>query len=524
MIPKDLTGFSTEQLRGFATATDQRIAELRSEGLDTPEKIADVEAALDTRDRVQTALNAALEAEAGDAAADDAVAGGDGGEGEGGEGDDDAEGEGDGEGDGEGEGDADAEAAANEAVASAQMGGGDGPLRSPHIRTMEPADVRSFLNGMQNGGIRPGTRVNFATMNRKTNFEVRHNGDITSQIEEIVKARQDGTDRTAAGCYCGPDEARTQIAQSLIATRPLSDTLPTVTGGDFRFIRQIDLADALTGTRVWECDDQADVDPSSIGTWKPCFSLDCQTEVVSETYAVPACASFDTQAMIGNPNLIANLEHVMGVAYNLTAELEVYARLIAQASQYDIDNLFLNTGYGAAAKLLGSVGWAMEKIRANHRDVLPYDLVLPAGFRERLITDSIIRGMDDDKLWEDILVRLRQLGVDNVIELVDPTAAVTEFVTPGGPAVPAPPNTLEQTVLLYRRDNFLLGVGPTIDMGVVAASIDELRQNRMNWFVETHESVTRIGVQPTVALTGEFCASGIRPALGEGTVCEVEEG
>ena len=515
MIPTDLTGFTVEQLRGFAKANDQRIDALRADARGDAEKLAAIEEALDSGKRLDVAIAEALEAEGAEDAVTEAVA-------DGGEGDAAADGD-DAEGEGEGDGEAvDPDAAAGEAVASAKLGAGDKPREArPHIQTFEPNDVRAFLRGTQAQRLREGQRVSFASLRRETNHVATRGADITELLPSIIGDRAKGEDRTAAGCFCGPDDARSEIHRSLVSDRPLSDTLPTVTGGDFRFIRQIDLDTAAAGTTVWDCDDQAAFDPETIATWKPCFVLDCENEVTSQLYAVPACAKFNTQAMIGNPNLIANLEHVMGVAYNRTAELQVYAQLLGQASQYNYNAFAPLVGYGAAAKLIKAAGWAMEKIRANHRDTQGYTLAIPAGLRERVLADEFVRGFPSGiETWGDLLARLGELGVDRVVELLDPTAAVTAFEAPGGPPVAAPANTLAQTLLLYRPDNFLLGLGGEIDMGVVASGPDELRQNTMTWFTESFESVTRIGIQPTVAITGDFCDSGIRPALGEGYICD----
>lgn len=529
MIPTDLSAFSTEQLKGFATANSETILSLRADLKETPENPADrlstLEVALDNQDRLNAAIAEALAAEEAEEKVDEAVAGDGDGEEATADGDGDADaGEGDDADAGDGEG-GDAEATVDEAVASAQMGGGSGPrVGKEPLRSMEAGDVTSFLRSATSGRLTPGSRQQFASLKRSTNFEISHKGDLTAMLPEIVAARQNGTDKTAAGCFCGPDDARNEIARALVSDRPFSDSLPTVTGGDFRFIRQIDLAAARTGVTIWDCDDQDDVDPASAATWKPCFALDCQNEVTSETYAVPACASFDTQAMIGNPNLIDNLEHVMTVAYNEAAELEAYRRVLAEASQVTYNASALPVGYGASAKLIKAVAWAMSTIRATHRDRLDYTLALPAGLRERILADGMIRATDDYRTWDDVQTRLAELGVTDIVELLDPTSAPNALPAPGGPPVEATQQPLEQQILLYRPENFLLGVGPEIDLGVVAQGIDELRQNRMNWFVESFESVTRIGVQPTVAINADFCDNGIRPAFGEGDICAVEVG
>jgi hypothetical protein len=513
MIPNDLTGFSTEQLRGFATGVDRQIAALRAEARDDAEKLSTLETLLDERDTVQAALAAAEEADAADDAVDDAVtADTDGGEGD----DEDEPTESD---DDAGDGDGDADAAVDEAVASATLGGGTGPRVTGETRHFDREEVRSFLRNTTKGKLTGEGRVSFGSVLRETNHVVSRGADATEAIKAAIKDRAAGTDRTAAGCFCGPDDARTAIAQALVDSRPLSDTLPTVTGGDFRFIRQIDLADALTGVTIWDCADQAAVDPETISTWKPCFELDCETEVTSQMYAVPACASFSVQALIGNPALIDNLEHVMTVAYNQVAELQVYAQLLANASQVVFPAL--TTGYGASAQLLREVGWAMETIRATHRDRLDYTLAIPAGLRERILTDGLIRGIDDYRTWSDLTERLAELGVTNIVEMYDPTTAPSALPAPGGPPVAATVQPLAQQILLYRPDNFVLGVAPELDLGITR-SPELARQNKQQWFVESFESVTRVGIQPTVAITSDLCANGIRPALGEGDDCVVE--
>lgn len=528
MIPKDLSAFTVEQLRGFATAIDEQIAEAKPTAGESAENLSAYETLVNEKHRLATAINAAFDAARSEAAACGSCTGEGEGEGEGEAATTETETEGEtteegGEaegGEGEGEGEDDAETRVDDAVASASVEGAGTVKHDPdrHVSEFNVQERISFLRNATQGNVIAEHRQNFATMRRETNHVVRHGGDATAAIQLAIKDRMEGNDKTAAGCFCGPDDARNEICTSLSAERPLSDTFPTITGGDFRFIRQIDIADALTGVAVWTCDDQALVDPEVVATWKPCFELDCELEVTSETYAVSACASFNVQALIGNPALIENLEHVMTVAHNQVAELEVYARLLAQASQIDYDNLAPNSGYGASAKVLKAVAYAMELIASNFREPVGYNLVLPAGLRYRILVDGQIRGMDDYRTWSDFTDRLRELGVNQVVELLDPTAAPTPLPARGGPAAPAVANPLEQTIILYKPESFLLGVAPEVNLGVTR-SPELARQNKLQWFVESFESLTRICIDPTVALIGDWCDSGVRPALGEGDIC-----
>jgi len=509
MVPNDLTGFSVEQLRGFATAVRLQIDEVKPQAKGDAEKLNTLEGLLDERDRLNTAIDAALAADAGEAEAEAAVAA-----------------------DAEpvtevateeaastevAATEEDPEAKVDEAVASAQMGGGQGPRVVREPTRSNRGDIRKFVQGMQ-GRVTAPVRNSFATINRETNHRINGGNASAELVAAAVADRLSGADKTAAGCFCGPDDARNEICEALVTDRPFSDTLPSATvNGDFRFIRQIDLADALTGVTEWTCADQALVDPEDIATWKPCFELDCEAEVTSDTYAVPACATFTTQQLIGNPVLIDNLQHVMEVAYNKTAELLAYNRVVAQASQYNYGQVL--TGYGASAQTLGAVGWALELIRRKFRDTKGYYLTLPAGIRERILADGQIRGMDDYRTWNDFLERVTALGVDRVVELIDeigtPAAAI---VAPGGPPVAAPQHPNLNQVLLYRPDNFLLGLNPEVDLGVTR-SPELARQNKLQWFTESFESVTRICIDPTIALNVNLCQSGIRPALGTGTAC-----
>ena len=515
MVPKDLTGFSVEQLRGFATAVRLELAAIkvaRADGSFTVEQLPTFEALVDDQDRLYDAIQAAVDGAEADAAAEEAVT-------EAVAGDTEEKPE------EEVAPVVDAEAVVDEAVASAAMGGGQGPRVTREEAKNANGDMRRFVRNMINGNCSSEERHSFSTMRRETNHIVREGGDASDAIVAARKDRLAGTDKTAAGCFCGPDDAINTIKQSGETVRPFSDTLPTITAsGDVRYVREIATADALAGVTEWTCADQDSVDPDDSATWKPCFELDCSPEQTSAMYAVSACASFSTQQLIGNPALIANLEHVMGVAFSKTAELLVYNRTLALASQYDFTG-YPTSGYGASAELLSAVGWAIELIKANLRETNPrYTLALPAGLLTRVLTDGVIRGFNEYRDESDLLDRLNTLGVANVVELADEVTGVPAPlahpvpVAPGGPIVAAPAQPLIQQLLLYRPEDFVLGVGPNIDLGATR-SPELARQNKLQWFTEGFEFVEKVGTAPTIAIQAPFCASGVRPALGEGIDC-----
>lgn len=513
MIPEDLSPFSVEQLNGFKIAVTQEINALRAEANDDADKLARLEKALDKLNVIEAAIttleaNAAAEVEVDEAiVADDS------------EGTDDVDAP-----------VADTEAVLEEAVASAAMGGGDRPRISVTERDNANGDVQRFMRNMasgNNGGVRTMERHAFSTMRRETNTVVREGQNATEAIREAIAGRAAGTDKTAAGCFCGPDDAITAIKQCGETVRPFSDTLPTLTAsGDVRYIRQIDLADALTGVTQWTCADQDDVDPSDIATWKPCFELACEPEITSAMYAVPACASFSTQQFIGNPDLIANLEHVMQVAYNKTAELLAYNAFKALATPYN-PPAYVSAAYGAGAQLVAAVGWYMELVAANLRETNPqYTLTIPAGLKQRILTDGFLLGARSvDETWSVVTSRLAELGVNRVVELVDEITGVpaplahATVAAPGGPIAAGAPHPVVQEIALYRPEDFLLGVAPELDLGVTR-SPELARQNKLQWFTESFEFVEKPGCAPASILQLPFCANGIRPALGEGLDCE----
>jgi len=536
MLPKDLGGFTVEQLRGFAALVDEAIANLQAakvEGTFSADQLGEYETLADDKLRlsaaIDTALTAAADADGGegddDAAGDDADATADA---DAGDADADADATDDAEGDDAAATAPDAEAVVDEAVAAATMGGGAVPRMTISERTaMDPSAVAKFVKNAMHGASSLATadRHSFASMNRRTNHYVKAGSLVTTEMQlAAIRERAAGTDKTAAGCFCGPDDAITAIKECGDTTRPFSDSLPTITGGDVRFVRQIDLADALTGVTEWTCADQDSVDPEVISTWKPCFELDCEAEVSSQLYGVPACATFTTQQFIGNPDLIANLEHVMQVAYNKTAELLAYARFKALASQYSFG--YALTGYGAGAQLLVVVGWWMELVRANLREANPgYTLTIPAGLKERIITDGFLTGQrSPDETWGAVTDRLAQLGVTNVIELVDEITGVpaplahATVAAPGGPIAVGAPHPNVQEIALYRPSDFSLLMAPELDLGVTRDP-QLARQNKLQWFVESFEDVIKPGCAPAATIQAAFCASGIRAAAGEGEDC-----
>ncbi len=433
MIPNDLSGFSVEQLRGFLAAVRlQYDAVTGNVELDAESKTTQREQLLDDRDRLNAAIEVALAAEeaeeAVDAAAADAAAAG---------ADDDKPADGDEdepELDEDGnpiekpaEKPADADDVVDEAVASAAMGGGRAP-RVTSERGRDSDKVKTFLNNMTKGKPAGGeTRHNFTVMHRETNHIVRAGSDATDAFKAAAIDRLAGSDKTAAGCFCGPDDVINGIRECCDSVRPFSDTLPTVTAsGDVRFVRGLSVNDVLSGVTQWTCTDQAAVDPTDPSTWKPCFELECPEEETSCLYAVSACATFDTQQFIGNPLLIDNLQSVMECAFSKVAELLAYQQVRNLSSRYSFG--YDLTGYGAGAQLLAAVGWAIEAARANTRiSDLTYSLAIPAGLKTRILTDGFLTGARaPDETWSTILNRLRELGVNNVVELVDEIVCLPE--------------------------------------------------------------------------------------------------
>lgn len=533
MIPNDLSVFSIEQLRGFLAAVKEQLTAVPAqEDLTAEQRVESREKLADDRDRLTAAIETKLDAESAEAAVDAAA----------GEPDPDAAADGDDEPeldedgnpivkpDAAAEGDA-AEGAVDDAVAAATMGGGaTAPAATRDEARKAGGDMRKFIRRLGNGNVSTEERHSFSAMRRETKHVVREGALASDDIRAAITSRADGSDKTAAGCFCGPDDAVNTIKESGETVRPISDTLPTLTvSGDIRYIRELDLVDALTGVTQWTCTDQDAVDPSDIATWKPCFELDCQPEQTSGLYAVSACASFTTQQFIGNPALVANLEHVMEVAYNKTAELLVYQRLRDLASKYTFG--YDLAGYGAEAQLIAAVGWALELVKANLRESDPnYTLAIPAGLKQRILTDAFLVGAKQgDETWAEVVAKIQELGVRNVVELVDeivcspdgPVAHATPAAAVDGcdgTYIAAPAHPVEQEILLYRPEDFVLGVAPEIDLGVTR-SPELARQNKLQWFVESFEFVEKIGNAPAIDLVVPFCASGVRPALGTGEDC-----
>lgn len=524
MIPNDLSSFDLTELRGFAKLNRLELDAVKTGDLDDAAKTSARENLADDYDRLNAAIEAALAAEGAEEAVEAAAAAAT--EAANGEetGDDEEAEAATTEGD-------DAETVVDEAVAAATMGGGQA-ARSVVVTRDESdrvnGDMKKFIRNMANGNVRHDERHSFTTMRRETNHLAREGERVDDKILAAQASRAAGDDKTAAGCFCGPDDAINAIKECGETVRPLSDSFPTLTAsGDVQYVRQIDLADALTGVTEWTCTDQDAVDPEVVATWKPCFELECEPVITSAMYAVSACATFNTQQLIGNPALVSNLEHVMQVAFSKTAELLVYARLRALSSKYSYG--YALTAYGAGAQLLAAVGWAMEAIRANLRESNPgYTLTIPAGLKERIVTDGFLTGAHaPDETWNVILQRLNELGVNRVVELVDEIVC-----TPGGAAAHAPiiapvpgctyvagtQHPVTQEIALYRPEDFVLGVGPDIDLGVTR-SPELARQNKLQWFTEGFEFLEKVGCAPALNLLVPFCASGIRPALGTGEDC-----
>lgn len=321
---------------------------------------------------------------------------------------------------------------------------------------------------------------------------------------------------TAAGGFCGPAEAITDIRTCGRTDRPIGDLLSTFSArGKYRYIHQVGLDDVFTGgTQYWtEEDDIADpLVP------KVCYHLECEDEVVARPIMIPACFQYGVGQAWSNPEQIAAALAKFDVALARRSEALIWQRIHEQSNQVTytppVGESVSNTLVRLVGELLAWSGYT------GRNDVdQGYVLVVPDALVKMMIIDSAIKAWVGPTLTRaQIVERLEDLFGVRVV--ISPDVRALAPVPPIDPllAAPAPAGGAnekihcEQEILLFKPEDFAHGMDD-VDV-VVQTDITTARNNDRSTFLETVETTEKLGCHASFSvLLGGLRADGTQPDL-----------
>lgn len=321
----------------------------------------------------------------------------------------------------------------------------------------------------------------------------------------------------AAGGFCGPAEAITEIEQCGRTDRPIGAGLPTMNArGAYRYVKQVGLDDVNTGIDYWTNANDQDVDPEDTDTWKPCYHLECAEEVEAVPVGIPACFQYGTFQQWSFPEQVAAALAKMDVALARRSEALVMQRIHEQSNQFTYQP---PVGESATNGLIRAVGQLLQLAYYGNRNSLDgYVLALTEAHVLDLLVDSKIKAWVGPTLTRaDILSQLEDTFQIRVIETPDvrvnapaPVEALAAAPAPAGGGIPCPHTRKE--FLLYKPGDFRHGVDD-VDI-VVQTDIATARRNDKSVFLETIETTEKLGCSPSFSvLYDDILVTGSQPDL-----------
>lgn len=353
-------------------------------------------------------------------------------------------------------------------------------------------DKRLQKMGTTNPGA-DGEQISVVTFS--TNFpEDRRLTDNLEANSEKVQSVINPSAITAAGGLCAPVEIRYDVFSFNEETgRPVRDALAVfqASRGGIRFVTPPTMADLNGSVSLWTLAD--DVAATAGSPTKPCLRVNCGTEVVVYTDAIPLCLTFGNLVARTYPELVARHTELAMVWQARYAETRLLTRIGA-----------LSTAVTAAAQLGAARDFfvQLEQAAAGYRNryrlssTTPLRVLLPEWFRNALRAD-LTKQLPGD--GQDVTFNLADSQINsffaarniNVSWFIDGETGQIMGTQAAG-ALNSFPSTL--VWYLFSEGTFLFLDGGTLDIGVVRDSTLN-KTNDYQLFVESWEGVAKIGIE-----------------------------
>lgn len=311
---------------------------------------------------------------------------------------------------------------------------------------------------------------------------------------EKVQAVVNPSAITAAGGLCAPVEVRYDVFSFNEETgRPVRDALAVFSAdrGGIRFVTPPTLSDLEGAVSLWTlADDESATDGSPT---KPSLRVECGTEVVVYTDAIPLILTFGNMGARAYPELVARHTELGMVWHARYAETRLLTRIGALST-----NVSAAAELGAARDFLVQLDQVAAGYRNRHRlsGTSPLRVLLPEWFRNALRADLVKQlpgdGMDTTFNLADAQINsfFAARNINASFFLDGETGQIMGNQNAG--AINAFPSTM--VWYLFSEGTFLFLDGGTLDLGLVRDS--QLNStNDYQLFLETFEGVAKIGIE-----------------------------
>jgi len=330
----------------------------------------------------------------------------------------------------------------------------------------------------------------------------------TSFIDNLVSPE---AVTAAGGCCSLPTPIYENPVYSSLA-RPIRDALPTVgvqQRGSVSFFPAVCLPSE--GAALWTCEQDAGVDPEDPGTWKQCFSVECDEEqrvVIDAIYSCLDVGNF--QARFAPEQWEAYLRATAALQSRV-AEVALFNKMVAGVQTTHTAE---STG-SLYVTLYNGVGRAAAAIRQDQRlDSVQLTMVLPDWVRQAVRADLRARRVRDVENVEVADALLIQAAANEGVRLV---------FSPD--IVPLEPNGQEDGPLTDYPDTFQTVIFPdgyfsfldggTLDLGTEIRDHDLNRQNKLAAFAESFEGLLARGCNAkAVTFPVDICEDVPCPPVG----------
>lgn len=340
-----------------------------------------------------------------------------------------------------------------------------------------------------------------------------------------IAALPDG--RTAA--ICDPLDIIRTIPDCSMDADPLGDSLPQRPAGrlGFQYTRGVSLS-ALSGgvTTGWDDAQQALVNVTDQGTWKPCIDIDCPNPEPIRADEVIACVRFDVTTEISNPEWVQDVLSKLAAlrVRNRTQDLLAKADLLS--SRYTFESAY---GYGAFPALVeAAMSVVARGVYAERINPADYNLYLPPGLVETLVTDMVGRAYSDPTARAEAIASV-VADVEAVTGLTtvrlwdvvgaNPFAALN---APGAAPAALPSlgceGDMDFTVRFLAPESALFFSTGEERTGL-ESSPELMRQNKVQWFSREFVGLARHGCHPWFSVDLTLAANGARTGFNEPVPC-----
>lgn len=345
-----------------------------------------------------------------------------------------------------------------------------------------------FASHTRSPGVGKHKLVSFS-LNERADGQRLDKLDIAQRTHLVDAAVSPEAVAAAGGCCILPEPIREQTMLSSTA-RPIRDSLPSfgvTSTGAVTFYPSVCLPQE--GAAIWDCADDAAVDPDDPDTWKTCATYDCDEAVVTSIDAIYRCITIGQfQRRFDAERWRAVLQALMASEARL-AETHLFSKMRAATTS---NHVLGNTG-SVFVSLVQGLGLSSEIIRQDQRlrDV-QLRLWAPEWLLQAIRSDLVARRVVhiDNPVAADQLINtaLGNAGVNVTwtqdVDIIDPSPIS------GGPLTNYPSFA---HMVLAPEGYYTYLDGGQFDLGTEIIDFNLARQNAVAAFAEEFQGLMARG-------------------------------